>query len=372
MRFNKERERIFILDSLRGIAALIVVFHHVFKLNNDIFNSFFKENSFALIFLQWISSLNHPAVIFFFVLSGFVIYLSSKKLDFQKPKDLYSYFYKRFCRILPLYWIAIFFSFLLGIFVNKLDDKSFSSFTLIGNLLFLQTSDKIIPFWFEPYGKNGPLWSLAYEMFFYLFFPVFILLAKWFGAKAKRLTHQVEPIKLQLLLALVLSIVGIGLRQIIFIPYFAYISLFSVWFSGCYLAHIYLTKQKDSGFLIFYSLIMACCWFLGIIYNSTTLIVIAKAWIFILTGYIFLILINKDTWFFEKATKLINLAFLRIGEGSYAIYLLHYPLLYFFYIQYDLPLTVELFFLVLWCCIAIIIEKKTSKFQFFAFKKRYI
>ena len=40
--------------------------------------------------------------------------------------------------------------------------------TLLGNLAFLQD------FFARPYGSNGPLWSLSYEFWFYLVFPLLV------------------------------------------------------------------------------------------------------------------------------------------------------------------------------------------------------
>lgn len=95
------------LDTLRALAAIIVVIGHVefFKKNNSIPNLI--ESDF-IIFPN-----GHLAVVLFFVLSGFLItYLltiekESGSISFKK------FYMRRILRIWPLYYLIIFLSFIL-------------------------------------------------------------------------------------------------------------------------------------------------------------------------------------------------------------------------------------------------------------------
>ena len=67
------QQRIPTLDSLRGLAALLVVFHHAFS---HFPNCFPQPPGYTGNLLQIISELNVAAVLFFFFLSGYSIALS--------------------------------------------------------------------------------------------------------------------------------------------------------------------------------------------------------------------------------------------------------------------------------------------------------
>jgi len=202
-------KRIAILDSLRGLAALIVVFHHVFVYNIAALEQALEQVPWLLSALNFVSNLNHLAVLFFFVLSGFAIALATQKLDLTQNQDTNVYLYRRFRRILPLYWIAIGFTCLIGMLNgNYWSNDSYSVVNLIGNLLFLQTSDKIGAYWFSPYGLNGPLWSLSYELFFYLFFPIYIRTIALFFHK-----FSINRFGIALVMSIPLSLAAIFVRQ---------------------------------------------------------------------------------------------------------------------------------------------------------------
>ena len=154
------RDKLYKLEAVRGLAAVYVVVHHTVP-NHIIF---LGQD------IGRLARFGQEAVILFFLLSGFVIQLSFLK---SRDKSFTGYFLKRFYRIyIPL----------LVVFAIGYLSKSFNAGFLVdpqwgnmlGNLLMLQD-------WIDakpnvivgPYLSNGPLWSLAYEWWFYmLFFPV--------------------------------------------------------------------------------------------------------------------------------------------------------------------------------------------------------
>lgn len=146
------------LDAVRGFAALYVVLHHLQK------SSPFIDSPLV----TYLLSFGQEAVIVFFILSGFVIYLSSykKKLSFQ------DYFYKRFFRIYPPFLIAILVSVLVS-YSNGNLSSNFSAMELLGNLLMLQDGASKPGVAVDNFLGNYSLWSLSYEWWFYiLFFPI--------------------------------------------------------------------------------------------------------------------------------------------------------------------------------------------------------
>jgi peptidoglycan/LPS O-acetylase OafA/YrhL len=129
----------------------------------------------------------HEAVIFFFVLSGFVIHFSyAKKLHTQRGNarfDGASYLVRRARRLYPPLLFAmlltvgldrwgmamrfpIYFASTPYPLINTSIHPDHSALTAIGNLLFLMES------WVPSWGTDGPLWSLHFEWWFYMLYPV--------------------------------------------------------------------------------------------------------------------------------------------------------------------------------------------------------
>ncbi len=133
------------LDSLRGIAVLLVVFHH-----------------FKYLGVGWIG------VQIFFVLSGFLI--TSILLE-RKEEDLGRYlgrfYWRRILRIFPVYY-----GFLIAVSVAYLTVGEPVAFGDLAPWLFSYTYN--IARFFEPdmtWPYFGHLWSLAIEEQFYLVWP---------------------------------------------------------------------------------------------------------------------------------------------------------------------------------------------------------
>jgi peptidoglycan/LPS O-acetylase OafA/YrhL len=168
------RDRLVYVDALRGLAALTVLFHHTTTLFPSVYARLAADPA-GYRAAMFISDRNYEAVLLFFVLSGFTIRLSVGCAGFITAADINVYLYRRFKRILPLFVVALALTALLGALGRHLDEPAFSLRTLVGNLLFLQTPAPLRGVWFVPYGENGPLWSLSFEMFYYLFFPVMVI-----------------------------------------------------------------------------------------------------------------------------------------------------------------------------------------------------
>ncbi len=138
------------LDILRGFAALIVLLCHINALSGR----------FDLIYGRLLSVYyNFPAslaVLVFFILSGYVIGINTAPLTTGfLIKD---YIKKRLVRILPIYFIAIIFTAMLGHYTWP---------TIFSNLFFVSVP---LGNWME---ENFPLWSLNFELIYYFVFIAF-------------------------------------------------------------------------------------------------------------------------------------------------------------------------------------------------------
>jgi len=334
---NQNKERLIILDSLRGLAALIVCFHHIFKFNSIAFKGFFSKNFYFT--MSFISNLNVEAVLFFFVLSGFCIGLSLKGSDLSIRENINQYFYRRFKRILPIYWIALIFTWFMGLATMQLQYPDYSWLNLFGNLLFIQTSKEASHYWFSPFGLNGPLWTLAYEMFFYVFFPLIYSINK------KYLSALSITTKFGILL--LFSILCMAFDKIIFIPYCAFFTLFIIWLLGYLISQTFLfNKTYNTLFLISGALFLLYLQVGYFIHSDTTGLIIKGA--FIASIFYFIVKFCKKEYgkLLPIASYPINKIFYFPGKGSYVLYALHYPFLsalnYF-----TIPITIQIILLFL-------------------------
>jgi peptidoglycan/LPS O-acetylase OafA/YrhL len=207
----EKKNKIEVLEALRGFAALYVVAHHL---------QLYEYSK-----LGYLTSQGQAAVMLFFILSGFVMYYANYRYLDEGRFRFKAYFVRRFRRIYPVFIAAL----LLAYVAACIEAKSFVPIdgrTLLGNLLNLQDHARIPNNWFEPYYKNGPLWSLSYEWWFYmLFFPIF----KYVSAEKQKY--------------LVLAISCIG-----FLTFFVYpnkisitLGYFMIWWSGVELCRSYVT-----------------------------------------------------------------------------------------------------------------------------------
>jgi peptidoglycan/LPS O-acetylase OafA/YrhL len=141
--------KIWPLELLRGAAALLVVIGHFAGVFPEIGRSSFREA---------LSNWGVNAVIVFFVLSGAVIRLSVEKHPFETGLFLR----RRFVRLVPLYLLAIAYSVMA-------ETAPINPTALWGNLTFTAT----LPGWIAPTFESNPvLWSLSYEMAFYVVFAL--------------------------------------------------------------------------------------------------------------------------------------------------------------------------------------------------------
>lgn len=153
------RPNIPLLTASRFFAALFVVFFHY-------------PNKYV-IFPRWLTSFGNEAVVFFFILSGFIltyVHAQVKNGNLSLKLSNKQFIIARLSRIFPAYFIGLGLAapiFIYGFLVsNVLDIKDF----LLGISLvpvFLQS-------WWPPAALlwNAPAWSLSVEMFFYISFPV--------------------------------------------------------------------------------------------------------------------------------------------------------------------------------------------------------
>ena len=183
---EKERGGFFWADVLRLVAASLVVMEHSRDL---LFLTLAEAGNLSVSWklFYFLTGFGSEAVIVFFVLSGFWI-TSAVTRRIDRSDFWRTYLIDRLSRLL----IVVVPVLILGAALDLLSihvlgsgyavgtsgaltlqrpvAESLTPLTFLGNLLFLQ---KIV---FPTFGSNGPLWSLAFEFWYYIWFPSLLLL----------------------------------------------------------------------------------------------------------------------------------------------------------------------------------------------------
>lgn len=150
-----QRRRFTELDSLRGLAALIVVFYHY---------TIYYDEKFS--HEQWgqigLFTFGHYGVQLFFIISGFVIYMS-----LMNVKSVSDFAIKRSIRLYPAYMFAVALTFLIVSLASAESLKTTFPEAMV-NLTMLQD--------FIPTVKNvdGVYWTLRVELTFYVIMAILL------------------------------------------------------------------------------------------------------------------------------------------------------------------------------------------------------
>ena len=359
----KSIKRIQLLDSLRGMAAIVVVIHHVFSLNQLMLKAKLMPSTFNI--LSWLSDKNVEAVLFFFLLSGFSIGLSLRDSAFNTKGEINQYIYRRTKRIFPLYWLTLLLSILLLFFNPTTYNASFSFHNLIGNLLFLQTPD-VTGAWFIPYGDNGPLWSLSYEVFFYIIaVPLIFLRRKHF----KRWTPLLFTF-----ITFIIALSMITVHKFAPNPFASFLALFPIWVIGFELSQLYLAKKNNLYFLL---LLTASWTFMYILesnyFKSDTLKVLNLGILLGAISYIIAVFYYQSTFakILKPVINVLNLIFYKIGTASFSLYIFHYILLKTLKF-YHYGLTVQILSVLVLAFVCYHLEKWFVKQPFYFFRRNYV
>lgn len=268
----------------------------------------------------------HEAVLFFFVLSGFVIHLkyaTNYKKEEPAPFQYGQYLKRRAKRIYPPFIFALLFTTLLDSLGRQLHYSiydagtsyqlinenirmnSWSFKTLLGNLFFLYRN------YVPVYGTNGPAWSLKYEWWFYMLYPLFLLMGK------KSILFP--------------SLLMVALFALSFFP--AYwperliqdiFSMMLTWWLGVLLAEIYAGRlQWKFSYISFFMLIPLLIPVLNRIPVSNVLYDLCTAFFF--TGVIAgCLCLSTGSLIIRSLEKLK-----KVGDFSYTLYIIHFPILIF-------------------------------------------
>ncbi len=165
MKIAENTGKIDVINGLRGIAIIAVIYHHT-------------------IFSHLSKILLHPLIIgngwlgvnLFFILSGFVLYKPYflKYRTFSSKADVLEFYKHRFLRIYPLFFFV---SIVSAIFLAKISPR-----TILHLLEVLSTFSMFDTKQFFP-DLNPVYWSLLLEIWFSIFFPIIFYSFSRYGFK---------------------------------------------------------------------------------------------------------------------------------------------------------------------------------------------
>ncbi len=351
------------LDSLRGLAALYVVWHHAaYTVWTNLQGGSTSENLLCLLFAygRW-------AVIFFLVLSGYCLMLPVIRNQGELKGGAARFFKRRAWRILPPYYAAIVVSLILirtliGTPTGTHWDNSIhvTTRTLLAHLLLIQN--------FKGAGSiNNVFWSIAVEWQIYFLFPALL----WLWRRVSPLTTTGLALLLGFSLAMLL------LRTSLFAaPSPQFLGFFAL---GMLAADIATGENEKwqrwsriAGLLLAIS--GAFLFLMTYIdrHRPTPSGGLIVEGIVAIAAILFLILISR--WDQSRLRRLVEITPLpTIGRFSYSLYLLHAPMLQIVwqYVLAPMHLGHTVSFLLL-CALATPLSLAVSYLFFLAFERPFL
>jgi len=303
----------------RGLAALLVCVGHI-RLAFWVSYGEVQSKAWWHVPAYLFTSFGHQAVIIFFVLSGFLVGggLLARGKDFSWTDYLPARLVRLWLVLLPALLFTAACDFLtLRALPNAFDAMPISSLwnagpasiegfgwrAFVANGLFLQTIAAPV------FGSNTPLWSLAYEFWYYMLFPLIACSLNIVGTSGF--------LKRGMMLLLAMGITLWLPREIA--------SYFPIWLMG---VACFLVIQKYPPTVNTRLTVLSVVLFLCSLAVAKTLPKEDQFWADLLVGHCFSILVicvnhYQVPW---RSHGLLGVAIKRMSDFSYSLYLFHFPL----------------------------------------------
>lgn len=330
------------LTALRLFAAVAVIIGHIEVMKNMFnFSSLWYDfnNTYTLAPITYIlqgkmawsapliSNLGFHAVVFFFVLSGFLItHVLIQETQTKGRFSISSFYWRRIIRIWPLYLMIIFFAFGLGAInwpvFNYPNQAEWQTQSHLVKMCYFLFSPNLALLLVPAAGMLGHLWSIGVEEHFYLFWPW--LLRKIKCNKNRILTFGACWILSKIILKLLITTYHIPLHNLTL--YFIF-NKFECMALGGYLAFVFndkLSDMRDRIFRHLHSLIYA---------NMLVLLLVTYCLPDVWSNHNYLLVATLSGLLIFKASKtnpahpLNHPLVCKLGNASYAIYIVHFPIL---------------------------------------------
>ncbi|MDF2454816.1 MAG: acyltransferase family protein [Cytophagaceae bacterium] len=291
--------------------------------------------------------LGHEAVLVFFVMSGFLVGGKALERMMNGTVDLKSYSIDRFVRIaLPL--IA---SLLIVVVIDLIRQKPLSIIDLVGSLFALQGVLTSVEF-------NEPLWSLSYEVWFYILMGCLMCIA---SVKDRR------PLLLSFWILIVVFIVFTKLK-----PLYLFI-----WFLGA-ITYVLPVPQSVKLYKVILLGLLVLCFTILLQATTASRSVNIGVLSFLNRGVMELLFAISICLFIQHVIQLqphsvgvkINAIGTQLAAFSYTLYLVHIPIIrLMLYCGYPVSGSISVYSIVIYF-IALLIVLLASYLIYLLFEKQ--
>ena len=285
------------IDSLRGIAVLMVLMVHVgnfFKLPTT---EYFSHLLFGAVYS------GRMGVQLFFILSSFTLMFSFDRRIGEK-NGTSNFYIRRFFRIAPMYYLAIV---AITAYFIRLDVRNWDILTTpwyLSNYFFLNTLN---PAWIKTIVPGG--WSISVEFLFYMIFP-------FIASRIKNINIAAIALCISLIVATLFIYATRG--QFFFFQFdfnqINFVNQLPVFFIGIFT--YWLTKES-------YTQIKNKTWALFIIVMLLFTHMIVPYYLFYCIIYCILILILSKKPYRFLSNKWLS----KVGRVSFSMYIVHFFLI---------------------------------------------
>lgn len=271
-----QQNRIQSLDSLRGVAAIAVVFYHYLFLLPSKYGLHEERIDYFYHF--------QVGVHLFFMISGFVIFMTITKCD-----NLFQFIWGRFSRLYPVYWCAVILTFLIVTIFGP-TDRSVSIKEALINLTMFQE-------YLSFRHVDGVYWTLSIELAFY------ILIGCAFSVGLIKYTEYICVLWVSIALGVKIFDINVGIfEQILLLDWCQY-------FAAGIAYHLFWKKNNEK-ILPIIILLLSITYTCVATAPDLTFSIISIHVLFILAIYVY------------SAREQLKL-FQWLGSISYSLYLIH-------------------------------------------------
>lgn len=309
------------LESLRGWAILLVV---VFHYDGILFTGSSETLPADASFLWRLVNAGNTGVTLFFVLSGFLLTQPFiLALSVGERLNIRSFYLARFLRIVPLYYVAVLFAWLVS-----------------GNTSSALQAALFIPVGFSIFPYSVPWWSLSTEVQFYLLLPWVMLALNWRFSRWLMVGVLLFWLLLHCIYLVAPEMLGAANKRFLALSIFGRGTafLFGGLAAWLYLSPLYVRIARRKVFVrilslgLFGTLLVLLQW-----YGLQGQVAVFKAFAFyhdfeaFLWSAVLLCSLQLGGW---VKTLFINPLMSHFGRISYSLYLVHVPIQ--FYLLYPL------------------------------------
>lgn len=287
------------LDSMRGIAILLVVLGHVGNMIGEQAYAYFPS------FLQQFIYNGHLGVQMFFVVSAFTLMMSYEN-RLGETQATKKFFIRRFFRIAPMYYLAIIVTTLQMIDFNfsNFDWNTFHKTALVTNALFINA---LSPSTINNFVIGG--WSISVEFIFYFMLPFICMKIKSMNGF---ITFTLLTLLLSSLLLFLLKGTAVDGNEFLRYYFFNHLPVF-----GLGMTAYWINKEgenivvKPKVLLLLLATIFTYCF-----------VELPYAFLYSLVYFMILMVQSRKEYSF-----LSNKVFAEIGKVSFSLYLVHFALM---------------------------------------------